>query len=161
MRKLEYIAEYDVLKKLSAEVWLDFIVLKYDEGPPSPKEMFEDLREWMKRFANTISINNACSLVFFARVEDSEEMPRHLHLLLGRKHILDRYVHQSNLKLWANEEARAVFLSDTWEHGHAYIKPYDLTNGDGVGYICKKRGSYEECFFSSGLKKLLLAEEPT
>ena len=161
MENWEYLTEYQILKQLPTDTWLDFIVLKYDEPPPPPHEMFEDCRKWVGKIARTVRIEKEGKLVWFARVEDKDDgdnfMPRHLHVLLGKSCITDRTVHGSQLKLWAGANARGLWLSDQWEHGHAYIQPFDAMLGDGVGYVCKldRRSSHAETYFSTGLKKLV------
>ena len=161
MENWEYLTEYQILKQLPTDTWLDFIVLKYDEPPPPPHEMFEDCRKWVGKIARTVRIEKEGKLVWFARVEDKDDgenfMPRHLHVLLGRHCITDRTMHGSNLKLWAYPRLRQMWFSKQWEHGHAYIQPFDTKPGDGVGYVCKldRRSDHEETYFSTGLKKLV------
>lgn len=162
MENWEYLTEYQILKQLPLDTWLDFIVLKYDApGPPPPEEMFDDCRKLIATLARTVKVKNTGQLVWFARVEDKDDgenfMPRHLHVLLGRSCIADRAVQGSNLKLWANAGARRLWFSKHWEHGHAYIQPFDTKLGDGVGYVCKldRRSDHAETYFSTGLKKLV------
>jgi|GEM_PF-7037920 len=161
MGKLEYLTEYQILKQLPPDTWLDFIVLKYAEPPPPPEEMFEDCRKLIATLARTVKVKNTGQLVWFARVEDKDDgenfMPRHLHVLLGRSCIADRTVSGSNLKLWANAGARELWFSKHWEHGAASIEPFEASRGDGVGYVCKvnRCSGHEETYFSTGLKKLL------
>ena len=162
MEKWEYLTEYQILKQLPTDTWLDFIVLKYgDSGPPSTEEMFEDCRNWVAKIARTVKVKNTGQLVWFARVEDKDDgenfMPRHLHVLLGKSCVADRTMHGSKLKLWAYPRLRQMWFSDQWEHGHAYIQPFDAKLGDGVGYVCKldRRSDHAETYFSTGLKKLV------
>jgi len=161
MENWEYLTEYQILKQLPPDTWLDFIVLKYEDSPPPPHEMFEDCRRWLAKIAKTVKINNVGQLVWFARVEDKDDgenfMPRHLHVLVGKKFIADRSVHGSKLKLWKSAKSRELWLSKQWEHGDAFIQPFDARLGDGVGYVCKldRRSAHAETYISTGLKKLI------
>jgi len=156
--KDEYLGEYYTLNQLSPDTWLDFIVLRY-ENPPITTLMFDDLFTLMKKMATTVGIKNAGSLVWFARVEDKDDgedyMPRHLHVLIGKKHLVDRSLSGSSMKLWTIPLARSTFIDRHWEHGAVYVKPYDATKGDGVGYVCKNQSRCQETFLSTGLKKLI------
>lgn len=161
MENWEYLTEYKILKQLPPDTWLDFIVLKYDDSPPPPHEMFEDCRKWIAKIAKTVKIKNTGQLVWFARVEDKHDgenfMPRHLHVLLGRKFITDRTIHGSKLKLWAGAGARQIWFDKEWEHGGTYNQPFAAMLGDGVGYVCKldRRSDHEETYFSTGLRKMI------
>lgn len=149
------------MKQLPADIWMDFIVLKYDQPPPPPHEMFEDCRKWVAKIAQTVKVNNAGQLVWFARVEDKDGdfgyVQAHLHVLLGRNCIADRTVHGSKLKLWANAGARGLWFDEQWDHGATSTQPFDAKKGDGVGYVCKldRRSAHAETYFSTGLKKLV------